>query len=96
MKIIGVELHTPSLNELSALAVLSLIYIVAAFLLAGLAGMPVSTLAPLLVGAVSGSLAASCGCSILEYGVRGAILTAGFSIAMIGLCSALIYLIKLF
>lgn len=96
MKIIGIELHTPNLNELSALAVLSLIYIVTAFLVASLASMPVTALAPLLVGAVSGSLAASCGCSIQKYGVRGAILTAGFCIAMMGLSSALIYLIKLF
>lgn len=96
MKIIGVELHTPSLNELSALAALSLIYILAAFLVAKLTSMPVTALAPLLVGAVSGSLAASCGCSILKYGVRGIILTAGFCLAMMGLCSALIYLIKLF
>ncbi|QJT37017.1 hypothetical protein E4188_22225 (plasmid) [Aeromonas media] len=96
MKIIGVELHTPSLDELSVLAAISLIYIVAAFLLDNLAIMQTTTLAYLLVGAVSGSLATSCGCSIPKYGVRGAILTLFFCIAMMGLCSALTNLIKLF
>lgn len=96
MRIIGVELHTPNHNELSALAALSLIYIVVAFLIDNLAIMPATTLSQLLVGAVSGNLAASCGCSIRKYGVRGAILTAFFCIAMMGLCSALTNLIKLF
>lgn len=95
MKIIGVELHTPTPNDLSALAVLSLIYIAAAFLLSKLISLPVTTLTPFLVGALSGTLAASCGCSILKYGVRWVILTAGFCVAMYGLCAALIYMIEL-
>lgn len=96
MKIIGVELHTPSFNELSVLAVLSLIYSAAAFLLVNLGIMTVTEVAPFLIAAVSGSLTASLGCSIMKYGVRGAILTAGFCVAMMGLYWVLAYLIELF
>ena len=96
MKVIGVELHTPKRDELVVLTILSLVYIVVAYLTAVIWSISGTTLAPFLVGAVSGSLAASCGCSILKHGVRGAILTAGFCIAMIGLCAAIIYTSKMF
>lgn len=99
MKIIGVELHAPRSNVLVGLTVLLLVFIVVAYLFAMLVGVSVSALTPflpaLLISTVSGGLAASCGCSIPESGVRGAIIVVGLCLALNGLYAGLLYLSKL-
>jgi len=100
MKVIGVELHAPRSNTLVGLAALLLVFIVVAYIFAALVGVSVSTLTPflppLLISAVSGGLACSCGFPIPESGVRGGILIVALCLALHGLYAALIYLSKLF
>ena len=96
MKIIGIELHAPNRSELKALAMFSLSCIVIFLLLANFAKIPIATLVPFFLGAISGSLGSACGSSIQEHGIRGAILLIGFGIAMYVLYFSLSYLIRLF
>lgn len=95
MNFIGVELHTPKRSDLEGLGVLSAVYIVVALVVGSSGLFQPATIASILIGVVSGNLAAACGCSIQKYGVRGVIVTAGFCLAMMSLCAALIYLIEL-
>jgi|TARA_R110000765_G_scaffold41891_12_gene89038 hypothetical protein len=95
MKIIGVKLHTPTSTDLLALAAVSALFI---FVTLGVVSSTEATIvevAPYLLGAVTGSLAGACGCSILKYGFRGAIVAAGFCVSMAGLCALLIQLLDL-
>lgn len=96
MKVIGIELHTPTRKGLVVLAVMSLVCIAATLFVASLGIIPAAALVPVMVGVVGGNLAAACGCSIPDQGFRAVILTTAFSIALMGLCVGLIYLTELF
>jgi len=95
MNIIGVELHTPKRSELEGLAVLTAVYVVAAIAVvsSGLIEWPMVVAA--LIGMVSGTIASACGCSIIQHGVRGAILSAGLCLVLMGSFAAIVYAVSL-
>lgn len=95
MNIIGVELHTPKRSDLEGLAVLTTVYVVAAIAVvsSGLIEWPMVVAA--LIGMVSGTIASACGSSIVQHGVRGAILSAGLCLALMGLFAAIVYAVSL-
>lgn len=95
MKVLGIELKTPSREGLRIFATLSLIYVGIVVVVAWTGLLPFSSMLALMIGSVGGSLAHACGCSIPEHGVRGVIVTAGFSVILAALCVAMYLLINL-
>lgn len=89
MTIIGVKLHTPTMLAKGGLLALSTIYIAITLAVVSMELADPVTAWMILVGLVSGTLAGACGCSVLESGLRGAIVTAGFTMCMMALCVAM-------
>lgn len=89
MNVIGVELHLPKRSALPGLAVFLAIGIVAAFAMRTLGLFQPVTIAAGVVGMLIGTLTFACGCSIDKYGIRGALLTTGFALAMLAIFAVL-------
>lgn len=82
MKILEIELHTPTRKDIAATAIVTLLCFVFLALLVDSNMLKPSHAVAGLFGALGGSLAQSCGASIKEHGLPGVVVSVLFSIAM--------------
>lgn len=93
MKVLGIKLHFPTRRGWFVVAAMTLVCSALALLASMSETFPVQPLRTTLAAAVGGGIAAMCGCSIPDYGLRAVILTVVFSASMMGLCLGIMRLI---
>lgn len=91
MKVVGIELHTPTARELAGVATTTLFISMFATALMYFNLMTLNNALAGVLGGFGGSLASAYGISIRKHGIRGLMLTVLFciTIMMLGLISAL-------